>query len=162
MTDPFTTLGLPADPGLTTEEVRAAWRAIATATHPDRPDGGDPATYAAASAAYTALRTPWGRSEAYADLTAARIPHPVPPAPTVISRASAPPAHLLTAARWLPARIHHGRPARLALRLLAAAILAVTTAISGAGTPAIAGVLTGIATWLLLSARGDLAPPPGR
>jgi hypothetical protein len=161
MTDPFTTLGLPINPGLTTEEVRAAWRAIATATHPDRPDGGDPATYATASAAYTQLRTPWGRSEAYADLTAARIPHPVPPAPAAISRA-APPAHLLHAARWLPARIRHGRPARLALRLLAAAILATVTVFSGAGAPAVAGVLTGIATWFLLSARGDLAPPPGR
>src|SRR5579863_1061935 len=139
MTDPFTTLGLPADPSLTTEQVRAAWRAIATATHPDRQDGGDPATYAAASNAYTALRTPWGRSEAYADLTATRIPRPVPPAPTVISRATAPPTHLLTATRWLPARIRHGRPARLALRLLAAAILAAITTVSSAGAPAVAG-----------------------
>jgi hypothetical protein len=162
MTDPFTTLGLPIDPGLSTEEVRAAWRAIATATHPDRPDGGDPATYATASAAYTQLRTPWGRSEAYADLTATQIPPLGPPAPTAISRATAPPTHLLTAARWLPLRIRHGRPVRLALRLLTAAILALVTVISGAGNPAVAGVLTGIATWFLLSARGDLAPPPGR
>src|SRR5579859_566809 len=162
MSDPFTTLGLPIRPDLTTEDVRAAWRAIATATHPDRQDGGDPATYAAASAAYTLLRTPWGRSEAYADLTATHPPPPPPPAPPITSRATAPPAHLLATARWLPARIRHGRPARLALRLLAAAILAILTAISGAGAPAIVGVLTGIATWLLLSARGDLAPPPGR
>src|SRR5579863_10043049 len=162
MTDPFTTLGLPADPSLTTEQVRAAWRAIATATHPDRQDGGDPATYATASNAYTQLRTPWGRSDAYADLTATQTPPPGPSAPTAISRATAPSAHLLHAARWLPARIHHGRPGRLALRLLAAAILAAVAAVSGAGTPAIAGVLTGIATWFLLSARGDLTPPPGR
>jgi curved DNA-binding protein CbpA len=40
--DPFTALGLPARPDLSDEQVRAAWRAIATATHPDRPDGGDP------------------------------------------------------------------------------------------------------------------------
>ena len=29
---PFAALGLPADPGLTDEEIRAAWRDIATAT----------------------------------------------------------------------------------------------------------------------------------
>jgi len=66
--DPFAALGLPARPDLTDEQVRAAWRAVAAATHPDRPGGGNPAAYAAASAAYAALRTPWGRSEAYADL----------------------------------------------------------------------------------------------
>jgi curved DNA-binding protein CbpA len=56
--DPFAVLGLPAAPDLSDEQVRAAWRAIAAATHPDRPDGGNPARYAAASAAYTTLRTP--------------------------------------------------------------------------------------------------------
>jgi curved DNA-binding protein CbpA len=55
--DPFTALGLPARPDLSDEQVRAAWRAIATATHPDRPGGGDPARYSAASAAYAILRT---------------------------------------------------------------------------------------------------------
>ena len=60
--DPFTALGLPARPDLSDEQVRAAWRQVATATHPDRPDGGDPARYAAASAAYAILRTAWGRS----------------------------------------------------------------------------------------------------
>ena len=77
--NPFAVLGLPARPDLTDEQVRAAWRAIAAATHPDRPDGGDPARYAAASAAYAVLRTAWGRSEAYADLTA-QAPPAVPPA----------------------------------------------------------------------------------
>ena len=66
--DPFEALGLPARPDLPDEQVRAAWRAIAAATHPDRADGGDLARYTAASAAYAELRTPWGRSEAYADL----------------------------------------------------------------------------------------------
>src|SRR5215468_2905792 len=106
MTDPFTALGLPADPGLTDEQVRAAWRAIATATHPDRSDGGDPARYAAASAAYAVLRTAWGRSEAYADLTAQP-----PPTATAAPRPAAD-----VPARWLartialaPARIWHGR-----------------------------------------------------
>ncbi len=39
--NPFTVLGLPTDPDVNDEQVRAAWRAIAAATHPDRPDGGD-------------------------------------------------------------------------------------------------------------------------
>src|SRR5258708_8879081 len=81
--DPFAALGLPVRPDLDDEQVRAAWRAIATATHPDRPDGGNPARYAAASAAYATLRTRWGRSEAYADLAAATPPRRarvIPPA----------------------------------------------------------------------------------
>jgi hypothetical protein len=47
--DPFTVLGLPANPGLTDDEVRSAWRRMAAATHPDRADGGDPARFAAAA-----------------------------------------------------------------------------------------------------------------
>ena len=74
MNDPFAALGLPARPDLSDEQVRTAWRTIAAATHPDRPGGGNPAAYAAASAAYAALRTPWGRSEAYADLIASGPP----------------------------------------------------------------------------------------
>ncbi|MBV9205362.1 MAG: hypothetical protein JO037_08140, partial [Actinobacteria bacterium] len=66
--NPFDALGLPARPDLTDEQVRAAWRAIAAATHPDRAGGGDLARYTQASAAYAELSTPWGRTEAYADL----------------------------------------------------------------------------------------------
>ncbi len=66
--NPFAALGLPERPDLDDETVRAAWRAIAAATHPDRADGGDLARYTQASAAYAELRTPWGRGEAYADL----------------------------------------------------------------------------------------------
>ena len=159
--DPFTALGLTAGPDLTDEQVRAAWRAIATATHPDRADGGDAAAYAHASAAYAVLRTPWGRSEAWADLTAAR---------NIIAfrdRVLPPPAPAVSVSPWralalLPARIRHGRPARLVLRILAAAALALLVLHSGAGTPPIAGLLVGIATWLILTSRGDLSPPPGR
>src|SRR5215471_5390342 len=113
MTDPFTALGLPVRPDLTDEQVRAAWRAIAAATHPDRSGGGDPARYAAASAAYATLRTGWGRSEAYADLTAQAAPT-VPPART-LHRLPRPRAVAL-----LPARVVHGRPVRLVVRVLVA------------------------------------------
>src|SRR5215468_5301769 len=158
MTDPFTALGLPADAGLSDEQVRAAWRAIATATHPDRADGGDPARYAAASAAYAMLRTRWGRSEACADL-AAQAPPPV----------AVPRSAVRVPAWWLArpvvlatARIRHGRPWRLALRVLAAALLAVVAVRAGVGGPAAAGVVAGLGIWLVLTVRGDLAPPPGR
>jgi hypothetical protein len=68
--DPFAVLGLPARAGLTDDEVRAAWRRIAAAAHPDREDGGDPARFGAAAAAYVLLRTSFGRGEALADLGA--------------------------------------------------------------------------------------------
>ena len=66
--DPFDVLGLPTRPGLSDDDVRAAWRRIAAATHPDREDGGDPARFGAAAAAYAMLRTEFGRGEALADL----------------------------------------------------------------------------------------------
>ena len=72
--DPFTVLGLPARPEVGDDEVRAAWRRIAAATHPDRADGGDPARFAAAAAAYTTLRTRSGRGEALADLAHPGVP----------------------------------------------------------------------------------------
>src|ERR1700676_5186710 len=113
MTDPFTALGLPARPGLDDETVRAAWRAIAAATHPDRPDGGDTARYAAASAAYAQLRTPWGRSEACADLTddpGGTMPMPAVPGP---GHRPVPPHKRLYAVLMVPERIRDGRPLRL-------------------------------------------------
>jgi hypothetical protein len=73
--DPFTLLGLPARPGLTDDDVRAAWRRIAAATHPDREDGGDPVRFGAAAAAYVLLRTSFGRGEALADLAAGHRTH---------------------------------------------------------------------------------------
>ena len=152
---PFAVLGLPVRPDLSDEQVRAAWRAIATATHPDRSDGGDPARYVAASAAYAMLRTPWGRSEACADL-AGRV---MPAAPAAATRHRPRPWR---AAALIPARIWHGRPGRLAVRIVAAAALAIVAVHTGAGTPAVAGLITGIGVWLVLTVRGDLAPPPGR
>jgi hypothetical protein len=158
--DPFAALGLPARPDLSDEQVRAAWRAIATATHPDRPDGGDAPRYAAASAAYAMLRTPWGRSEAYADLAAAP-----PLTGRIVAPAATPAGRRFSwwrALALIPARIWHGRPARLALRVVAAVVLAVVALHTGAGTPAVPGLVTGIGVWLALTVRADLAPPPGR
>ena len=94
--DPFTVLGLPARHGLTDDEVRAAWRRVAAATHPDRADGGDATRFAAAAAAYTAIRTGFGRAEALADLARPAGAH-----------------------RWLPARVQglrHQRPVRAGRR----------------------------------------------
>jgi hypothetical protein len=151
--NPFAALGLPAQPDLSDEQVRAAWRRVASATHPDREDGGDPERYAEASSAYATLRTPWGRSEAYADLRFGVIPTPAPARPR---------RNPWRAVVLVPARIRHGRPGRLALRIVAAAGAGLLVWHCGAGTPAVAALLTGIATWLVLTARGDLAPPPGR
>jgi hypothetical protein len=76
--DPFAALGLPARAGLTDDDVRAAWRRVAAATHPDREDGGDPARFGAAAAAYAMLRTSFGRGEALADLGADGNQHRAP------------------------------------------------------------------------------------
>ena len=72
--DPFAVLGVPPRADLSDDDVRAAWRRLAAATHPDRADGGEPARFAAAAAAYTVLRTRSGRGEALADLTASTPP----------------------------------------------------------------------------------------
>jgi hypothetical protein len=145
--DPFAALGLTATPELTDDDVRAAWRRVATATHPDRSDGGDPARFAAAAAAYTELRTRVGRGEAIADAgDGARDKQ----------------------ARWLrravvllPGRIRRGRPGRLALRVLVAAAASAAVVAAAGSQPAVPALITGALTWLLLTARQDLAPPPG-
>jgi hypothetical protein len=62
----------------------------------------------------------------------------------------------------LPARIRHGRPVRVALRATIAVIVALTALAVIPGTPAAPAIVTGCALWWLLTARGDLAPPPGR
>lgn len=225
--DPFAALGLAARPGLTDDEVRSAWRRVATATHPDRADGGDPGRFALAAAAYTVLRTRSGRGEALADLVSpsagsrwpraarARVPdssrdtgppragpapraappgpelpeaplRPGPASPAAPPRATPPeapprpgPAPALATSRdaqlraaasgtrrpgWMSrvrllSRIRRGRPARLALRfLITAAVAAIAVAAAGA-QPATPALITGAVTWLLLTARHDLAPP---
>jgi len=166
---PFGVLGLPARPDLTDDDVRAAWRRIAAATHPDRDDGGDPERFAAAAAAYTELRTRFGRGEAYADLTGPRhdnapagtpdvLPDVTDPVPVPAVERDRPGRRYGTAMLFM-LRIRRGRPALLALRLaIAAAISAGSFALVGA-QPAAGGLTIGAATWFLLTARRDLAPP---
>jgi hypothetical protein len=154
--NPFAALGLPARPGLTDDQVRAAWRAVAAATHPDRDDGGDPAAYSAAAAAYTQLRTGWGRSEALADMAAVPYVPPAEPAP------AGPAASAWQAIAVLPARIRHGRPLRLAARVVIAAAVALLAVTVIPGNPAAPAGDAGAFLWLAFTARGDLAPPPGR
>jgi len=164
-TGPFAVLGLPARADLTDDDVRAAWRRLAAATHPDRADGGDPDRFAAAAAAYTMLRTRSGRGEALADLTA---PTPPPGQPRPHRPAGVPDPGPRPAARGpvpgpraagLVGRIRRGRPARLLLRVaIAAAVSAGAAAVAGS-QPATPALIVGAVTWLLLTARRDLAPP---
>jgi len=191
--DPFAALGLAAWPDLTDDDVRAAWRRIGAATHPDRADGGDPARFAAAAAAYTALRTRYGRGEALADLAdLARRPkrperaergqpgrptppesivrpeggqpggppaRPAPPESAAAGRSGATrPGATRPGARLL-SRIRRGRVGRLALRvLIAAAVSAGAAAVAGT-QPATPALVVGAITWLVITARNDLAPP---
>jgi hypothetical protein len=159
--DPFRALGLPAAPDLADDDVRAAWRRIAAATHPDRDDGGDPARFALAAAAYTELRTRYGRGEAYADLMNGRREWPparqAAPAPDSPSPPTPKPVPGTTAAWSLAVRVRYGRPWVLVLRVaLAAAISAAAFVVVGA-QPAAIGLTTGAITWLMLTARHDLA-----
>ena len=127
--DPFAVLGLRADDDLTDDDVRIAWRRIAEATHPDRADGGDPDRFALAAAAYTELRTGFGRNEAKAELTGSGPPR----APVV-------------------ARFAQAGPARLLLRLAvaaAAAVLGGTAA--GWDTAAAPAIVVGALTWFVVS-----------
>ena len=162
--NPFDALGLPTRPDLTDEQVRAAWRKIAAATHPDRRDGGDVARYTEATAAYAVLRTPWGRSEAFADLgldDTSPLPAVDGAGPEPAGRPARPvrPADLLAAVGQLPARIRHGRPLRLVIRALAAALLSLAVLHLIPGQPAAPALVTGLITWFLLTGRSDLAPP---
>jgi hypothetical protein len=141
--DPFGALGLPASSQLTDDDVRAAWRRVAAATHPDRADGGDPAAFAAAAAAYSDLRTRFGRGETLADRDA------------TAARAAAP------ARRWA-ARVSRGRPVRLTLRILAAAaICAVVVAVNG-WRPASPALILGAVIWLVAAGRPDIGASRAR
>ncbi|HEX6934653.1 MAG TPA: hypothetical protein VF162_21100 [Streptosporangiaceae bacterium] len=136
--DPFAVLGLDRAAGLTDDDVRAAWRRVAAATHPDRADGGDPHRFATAAAAYTELRTSYGRGEARATLDRAHRRGPRLP---VVAR------------RRSTSRL----AGRLTVRVIvasAAAALGVLAAGNGPAGPALAA---GAATWLAVTAWRDVA-----
>jgi curved DNA-binding protein CbpA len=158
VTDLFGALGLAADLALTDDDVRAAWRRIAAASHPDRPDGGDPAAFAAAAAAYSVLRTRSGRGEALADLRQAQGAggsSGVSLVPGVAGRG------IQRAVSRLGWRLRRGRPWRLALRLAGAAAVGAIAVLAVGWQPAAYGLITGAVTWLVLTGRQDLAGPPG-
>jgi curved DNA-binding protein CbpA len=129
--DPFAALGLPARADLSDDDVRAAWRRIAAAAHPDRDDGGDPARFGAAAAAYALLRTAYGRGEVLADLASRRG-----------SRGR------------LGVR---GRFGMLALRVAAATVVCAGAFAVAGWAPASIGVLAGTLTWLVATGRHDIA-----
>jgi hypothetical protein len=194
MTDPnpFTVLGLPASTDLpadtdltastelTDDDVRAAWRRVAAATHPDRADGGDPAAFADAAVAYTALRTPAGRAEALARVSeqaGGAVSGSTVSASTVsastVSASTVLTSTVLTSTgaggpvpgRWhlsvhtlIVGRIARGRLWRLALRALAVAAACYLAVVAAGWQPASAAVMTGALTWLLRTGRADLGP----
>jgi DnaJ-like protein len=163
--NPFAALGLATRADLSDDDVRAAWRRLAAATHPDRADGGDPARFAAAAAAYTVLRTRSGRGEALADLAApAHPPDPARPAGAAFWASAVPSAGPAPPGGAAPpprpgGRIRRGRPARLLLRVLIAAAVSAGAAVVAGLQPATPALIVGAATWLLLTGRHDLAPP---
>ena len=177
---PFRALGLADDPGLTDDDVRAAWHRVAAATHPDRADGGDPAAFSAAAAAYSDLRTPFGRGEARADLARrsassrqrrhrpGRWPTRPPPddANKVAWRwrpgeaAGRPPAVVSgVSGRWT-VRLRAGRPVRLAVLVAVGAGVSVLAVVIDSWQPASVALIVGAATWVLVSARRYLGAGP--
>jgi hypothetical protein len=167
-TNPFAILGLPERPDLDDETVRTAWRAIAVATHPDRADGGDLARYTQATAAFHELRTPWGRSEAYADLLdqasaqGRRDACDIQPLDVPNQARPLSPWPLLLAVSWIPSRIRRGRPLRLLTRAIIAAGLSLGVQALIPGQPAAPADILALITWFVVTGRRDLAPPPER
>jgi curved DNA-binding protein CbpA len=167
--DPFALLGLPTRADLSDDDVRAAWRRIAAATHPDRDDGGDPARFGAAAAAYAMLRTGDGRGEALADLGGdGGDPRPWP-------RSRPAGRHFRDAGRVFtgraftgrsftgiaPAHGRHGgagqrsaarRTSVLAVRAAVIPAVAVLAFLAAGWAPSSIGVLAGVLTWLLVTA----------
>ncbi|HMD93923.1 MAG TPA: hypothetical protein VKG80_14915 [Trebonia sp.] len=159
--DPFRALGLPPRADLSDDDVRAAWRRIAAATHPDRDDGGDPARFGAAAAAYAMLRTSYGRSEALADLG--------PRGVAGLERG--PSGHrgwdvLRGRGAWPGRTIRfgvasagsRGRTGLLALRVVATTTVCAAAFVIAGWAPASIGVLAGMMTWLIGTGRHDIGP----
>ena len=155
--DPFAALGLAADPDLTDDEVRVAWRRVAAATHPDRGDGGDPAAFAMAANAYSDLRTRFGRNEALADL-AARTGRERRRARWAGRMRPGQPGRVQPRSMWPGRWAGRMRPGRLALRVVAAAGVSVLVLVIAGWQPATPALMVGALTWLVRSARHDLNP----
>src|SRR6185437_1128847 len=85
-------------------------------------------------------------------------PGPAPAGPPSRTERRAAGPRRLMAAR-LVQRVRRGRPARLALRVLLAVAIGIGVAAVAGLQPATPALWTGLATWLLLTARHDLAPP---
>ncbi len=151
--NPFAVLGLPEWPDLDDETVNAAWQAIAADTHPDRPDGGNLARYTQATAAYFELSSPWGRTEAFADLLEAAWAEgrydacpghyppgydpgddrPLPPGPWEIELGPIPLEEIWHQVAQIPARFRRGHPWHLLIRaaVTAGLCLAILTVFPG-------------------------------
>jgi hypothetical protein len=136
---------------------------------------GDLARYTQATAAFHELNTPWGRSEAYADLVEQAWregrfddddedePGTAPlPAAAPLRLHPVSPWQLVLALVWLPSRIRSGRPLRLLIRGAVAAGLSLAVLALIPGRPAAPADVAGLITWFVLTARKDLAPPPER
>jgi hypothetical protein len=144
--NPFAALGLPARAGLADADVRAAWKRIAAATHPDRDDGGDAARFGAAAAAYDTLRTAYGRGEALADLGLA-------------GGQSRPARRPLLGPLLGPVRLPGRGPGRrLAVRAVVAACVSVAGVLAAGWTPGTVGLLAGALTWLAVTGRPMRGP----
>jgi hypothetical protein len=183
--NPFAVLGLPEWPDLDDETVDAAWRAIAAETHPDRPDGGNLARYTQATAAYCELHSPWGRSEAFADLLEAAwadgrydaYPDHYPPGydpstpgapgddvpPSLDPREAelglVPLGEVLRLVAEIPARFSRGHPWHLLIRAAIIALLCVAVLILFPGRPWTGFSVAVLTGFFVLSAREDMAPP---
>src|SRR5271166_2144679 len=144
--NPFAVLGLDPAADVTGDDVRAAWRRIAAATHPDRADGGNPGLFAAAAAAYTELRTPFGRNEARAAIPA-RPRRPVSPGGAARLRGQFTPAAVRLLAR-AGQKLRSGRPVRLVLRVAASGVAAAAAVLAAGPGPAAPALVTGALTWL--------------
>ena len=179
--NPFAVLGLPEWPDLDDETVAAAWHAIAAETHPDRPGGGDLARYTQGCAAYTELRTPWGRSEAYADLVEqawadgryddypdpyCRGPDPAdePPTPGAVVAVlqPVPLREVWAMIAQVPARVRHGHPLRMLIRAAVIAGLCLAALVLIRSRAAAGYAVLVLAFLFVVFARDDLAPPPRR
>lgn len=128
--DPFAALGLVASPELTDDDVRAAWRRVAAATHPDRADGGDPAVFAMAAGAYSELRTRGGRGEALADL-------------------GGPASAGAGGGAWRVGPGWPGRARRAGLRVTAGGGVCALAVMIGGWQPATVALVVGALTWAL-------------